>query len=64
MYFIGPEDALFPKYSLLVILHIDLPLQKHFGRQIIPALECIKCTFNSFFRQLAHRFKLFEYRAK
>ena len=43
MCLIRPKDALFPKYSLSVILQNDLPSQKQFRRQIIPALECIKC---------------------
>ena len=61
MYLIRSENALFPKYSLLVISQNVLPSQKHFRRQTIPALVCIKCTFNSCFRQLAHPCKLLEY---
>ena len=61
MYLIRSEDALFPKNSLLIILQSDLPSQRHVRMQIISALECIKCTFNLCFRQLAHRCKLLKY---
>ena len=50
-----PSDS----YSLLLISQHVLPSQKQCGKQIIPALKCIKCIFNLCFRQLAHR-KLLE----
>ena len=47
------------KYSLFVISQNIFSSQNHVRRQIIPALKCIKCTFNSCFRQTANR-KLLE----
>ena len=46
MYLLRSENALFPKYSLLVISQYALPSQKQCRGQIIPALKFIKCTFN------------------